>query len=94
MKLSDLQSLCSATTPGEACRFYILGVMEGTSLASGVARDASHFCTLAGVKQTEIAAIVKRLAAADVARFPEDATMPAVSFIGAALIRTYPCASN
>lgn len=92
--MGDLRVLCSDTNPREACRFYILGVMEGTGLAAGVAKDGGHFCTPAGVTQTEIVAVVKRLAAADLARFPDDTSMPAVSFIGAALLRTYPCNSN
>ena len=94
MTMRDLQTLCGGHDPGEACRFYILGVIEGTGLASGVANDHAHFCMPPGVTQTEIVAVVKRLAAADLARFPEDASMPAVSFIGAALLRTYPCNSN
>ena len=91
MTLSDLQALCGEREPGDACRFYILGVMEGTSIASGLAKDKSHFCTPPGVTQTEIVAVVKRLASADLARYPEDAMMPAVSFTAAALLKAYPC---
>ncbi|RUN75503.1 hypothetical protein EJC47_15870 [Sphingomonas sp. TF3] len=94
MTLGDLQVLCADREPGEACRFYILGVMEGTNLASGVANDTKHFCIPEGVTQTEIVAVVKRLAKGDVAMFPKDVTMPAVSFVGASLIHSYPCAKK
>jgi hypothetical protein len=94
MKLSDLQTLCSGREAGEACRFYVLGVMEGTVLAASLAKDALHFCVPDGVTQTEIVAVVKRLATADLARFPSDSSLPAVSFIGAALQRNYPCNPN
>lgn len=94
MTLRDLSTFCSGNIPSEACRFYILGVMEGTSLASGVAKDRAHFCTPDGVTQTEVVAVVKRMIATDLKRFPGDAAIPAVSFIGATLITTYPCNSK
>jgi hypothetical protein len=92
MTVKDLQGLCSNT--GDACRFYVLGAMEGASLAAGVVNDKAHFCVPEGVTQTEIVAVVKRLVAADLAQFPEDSRMPAISFIGAVLMKTYPCKSG
>lgn len=94
MTVSDLQTLCGERQPGEACRFYILGVMEGTSLAAASAKDKAHFCTPPGVVQSDIVAVVKRIVTADLVRFPADAKEPAVSFVGAALQLTYPCKKN
>lgn len=93
LNLADLQALCGERSPSDACRFYVLGVMEGVSIASDIATDSTHFCIPSGVTQTEVVAIVKRLAASDLERFPGDRALPAVSFVSAVLAKTYPCAA-
>ena len=43
MTVGDLQKLCTSSDEGDkvACTFYILGVTEGTSLASNSVKDSS-----------------------------------------------------
>jgi hypothetical protein len=93
MKLSDLNEICASTNNGDksACQFYILGVTEGTNIAAGVANDKAHFCIPEGVSSTDMVAIVKRAMTKDLAAFPQDKDMPAVSFVAAAMMKAYPC---
>ena len=93
MKLSDLNKICASTDNGDknACRFYILGVTEGTSVAAGVANDKTHFCIPEGVSSTDMVTIVKRAISKDLATFPNDKGMPAVSFVAAVMMKAYPC---
>ena len=91
MTVRDLQTLCSGRQPGEACRFYILGVVEGSTVGAGIAKDNKHFCVPEGLTQTEMVAVVKRLSTADLAKYPSDAALPAVSVIVASLVHNYPC---
>jgi hypothetical protein len=93
MTLADLQQLCTADDDGSrhACLFYILGVTEGASTAAGVAGDKAHFCIPEGVSATAMEFVVKKSMGEDLMLFPKDRTMPAVSFVAAAMLRAYPC---
>ena len=91
MTLMDLQQMCIEGGPKDACRFYILGAMEGIGLAAGVANDKSHFCIPENLTQETVVTVVRKWAAADLLAYPQDKDIPAVSFIGAALIKEYPC---
>jgi hypothetical protein len=93
MKLSDLNEICASTDNGDknACQFYILGVTEGTSIAAGVANDKAHFCIPEGLSSTDMVTIVKRAMTKDLAAFPNDKDMPAVSFVAAVMMKAYPC---
>lgn len=93
MTLSDLHSFCSGTdeVSKTACRFYILGVTEGAGMGAGLAHDQSHFCTPADVSSEKMVSIVKEAMAKDLAFFPQDKNIPAVSFVAAAMMRAYPC---
>jgi hypothetical protein len=89
MNLVELQSLCADDRSG--CELYILGVTEGVSLAAGLAKDHTRFCIPDDVSEMELTDIVLQSAKADLARFPRDKTLPASSFVGAAITRRYPC---
>jgi hypothetical protein len=93
MKLSDLMDICTGRDAGSqsACRFYILGVTEGASIGAGVAKDESHFCIPEGVSSQNMVLIVKKAMSIDLAAFPKDKEMPAVSFVAAAMMKAYPC---
>jgi Rap1a immunity proteins len=93
MKLSDLMDICTAGDDGStsACRFYILGVTEGASIGAGVANDQSHFCIPEGVSSRDMVLTVKKAMPKDLAAFPQDKDMPAVSFVAAVMMRTFPC---
>lgn len=93
MKLSDLRQICAGRDAASrsACTFYILGVTDGASIGAGVAKDTSHFCIPAGVSSQKMVLIVKTATAKDLAAFPQDENMPAVSFVAAAINMAFPC---
>jgi hypothetical protein len=93
MRLSDLNEICTGRDEAStsACKFYILGVTEGASVAAGVAKDHSHFCIPQGVSSQDMVLTVKRAMTKDLAAFPQDKDMPAVSFVAAAMMRAFPC---
>jgi len=93
MTLSDLRDICGGTDElsTAACNFYILGVTEGAGLGAGVAKDKGHFCIPEGVSSKQMVLIVKKAMTADLAAFPEDKNMPAVSFVAASMQQAFPC---
>ena len=92
MTVGDLQILCEGSNVGEACRFYILGVVEGSALAAGVAKDKAHFCVPDGLSNAAMVSVIKNFVARDLKAYPADSGLPAVSFIAAGVMRAYPCA--
>jgi hypothetical protein len=94
MKVSDLKEICDATSHAEsvaACKFYVLGVVEGLQIGVGIANDKAHFCMPDGVTATNMVQTVRVKMAGDLVLHPEDKDMPAVSFVGAVMVSTYPC---
>ena len=97
MVVSDLGEFCSAHDDSSisACRFYILGVMEGLGLGSAYEAQTqaskAHFCIPYRTGQSETVSLVKQQMRQDLAMFPQDKTLPAVSFISAVLMKAYPC---
>lgn len=102
MKLGDLYKLCTAPNEGDksACTFYILGVFEGAQLAGGSVQDNSgkfqeakdkRFCVPEGLTSAAMELTVKMKMGSDIAVFPEDRDMPAVSFVTAVIAQQFPC---
>jgi hypothetical protein len=93
MTLSDLKDICSAHIQGPtpACKFFIYGVYEGLQMASEAAKDKTHFCLPDDVSSAFMVEMVKERMREDLAKYPEDAKMPAVSFVGAAFAHEFPC---
>jgi Rap1a immunity proteins len=102
MKLADLYKLCTSSNGGDrsACRFYILGVFEGAQLVGGTVRDKSgsfqeakdkRFCVPEGLTSAAMELTVKMKMGEDLAVFPEDRDMPAVSFVTALISKQFPC---
>ena len=102
MTLGDLYKLCTSSNEGDesACRFYILGVFEGAQLVSGTVQDKSgsfqeakdkRFCVPEGLTSAAMELIVKMKMGEDLAVFPEDCDMPAVSFLTAVIVKQFPC---
>ena len=102
MKLGDLYNLC--TSPNEsnksACTFYILGVFEGAQIGGGTVQDKSgyfqeakdkRFCVPEGLTSAAMELTVKMKMGADLAVYPEDRDMPAVSFVAAIIAKQFPC---
>jgi hypothetical protein len=103
MTLADLKQMCSTedAVGKAACRFFILGAFEGLEMAGAAEPSAGktfqertvnkQFCTPEDLSQDEMVAVVKRLAAADTKKFPEDNKMPAISFVGSVIVTNYGC---
>lgn len=96
MTLSDLRDICAGTdeVSTAACKFYILGVTEGAGIGAGIANDKTHFCITEGVSSQKMVLIVKKAMAQDLAVFPQDKDMPAVSFVAASMQQAFPCSNG
>ncbi len=102
MTVSDLEKLCTSSDDvvKTACRFYILGVTEGTSLAASTVEDKSGvfhelkdkpFCVPEDLSGAALEFVVKMKMGEDLMVFPEDRKMPAVSFVAAVIRKNFPC---
>lgn len=93
MTVADLQQICSGkdVESQNACRFYILGVVEGSSFGTEVKTVAGSLCIAPDVPSTALAASVKKLMQADLMAYPEDKSLAAAGFVAAAAMKSYPC---
>jgi|SRR5579872_6113035 len=102
MKLGDLFKLCASSNASDksACRFYILGVFEGAQMVGGTVQDKSgslqetkdkRFCVPEGLTSAAMELTVKMKMGEDLAVYPEDRDMPAVSFVTAVIFKQFPC---
>jgi hypothetical protein len=102
MKVGDLYQLCTSSNEGDksACTFYILGVFEGAQMMAGTVRDKSGtfqetkdkpFCVPEGLTSAAMELTVKVKMGADLAVYPEDRDLPAVSFVTAVIAKQFPC---
>jgi hypothetical protein len=95
MTTGELHSFCNSTDVRvqKQCSLYILGVVQGATLAAGLAKDASHFCVPDDIGERELVAIFQKTAL-DLKRvYPDDMKLPAVSAVVAAISRHFPCAA-
>jgi hypothetical protein len=102
MKVGDLYKLCTSSTEADksACTFYIWGVVEGAQLGGGTEQDKSgnfqeaknkRFCVPEGLTTAAMELLVKTKMGADLAVYPEDRNLPAVSFVMAVIAKQFPC---
>ncbi len=102
MKVGDLYKLCTSSDEGDksACRFYILGVFEGAEIVGATVQDKSgtfqeakdkRFCVPEGLTSAAMELTVKMKMGEDVAVYPEDWDMPAVSFVTGLIALQFPC---
>jgi hypothetical protein len=101
MKLGDLYKLCTSSNEVDkiACRFYILGVFEGAQMVGGMVLDKSglqeakdkRFCVPEGLTSAAMELTIKMKMGEDLAVFPKDRDMPAVSFVTAVIDQQFPC---
>ena len=102
MTLGDLHTMCTSPNEGDktACTFYILGVFEGAQVGAGAARDKSGafqetkdkpFCVPEGLTSSAMELTVKMKMGADLAVYPEDRSIPAVSFVVALIYQQFAC---
>jgi Rap1a immunity proteins len=98
---NDLQSLCNATdqVASTACRFYILGVVQGIEIGDGSYMNASRqmverkktILCMVETSQSEMVGIVKDAMRQILSVYPDDGKLPATASILAAMSRKYPC---
>jgi hypothetical protein len=100
--VGDLYKFCTSSNDSDkaACTFYILGVFEGAQLGGATAQDKGgdfreaknkRFCVPEGLKSSAMELTIKMKMGADLAVFPQDREMPAVSFITAVIAQQFPC---
>jgi hypothetical protein len=99
---AELLEFCMSKDPvvNTACRFFVLGSVNGLSLGSGSERDANgrirqngkdFFCVPVGVSQYTLASTFVDTAKLLAAKYPDDLKSPAVSIVSVAMISAYPC---
>jgi hypothetical protein len=102
MTVGDLEKLCTSAddVSKTACRFYILGVTEGTSLATSAVADASGqfrelkdkpICVPEELSGAALELVVKMTIGEDLMVFPEDRKLTAVGFLSAVIRKKFPC---
>ncbi len=100
--LGALYKTCTSSAADDktACRFYIYGVFEGAKLvgasvqtADGKMQEATEkrFCVPDEMTSEAMELLIKRNMGADLAVYPDDGRMPAVSFISSVIQVSFPC---
>jgi hypothetical protein len=102
MKVVDLYTMCTSSNPTDktACTFYILGVFEGAGLVASTEKDKAGtfrdvkekpFCVPEEMTSTAMELTVKMKMGEDLAVFPQDRELPAVSFVVGIITHGFPC---
>jgi len=100
--LGNLYEFCTSSDDAakSACTFYILGVFEGAQIGGATAQDTTgnfeeaknkRYCVPPGLTSSAMELTVKMKMGSDLAVFPKDRDMPAVSFITAVITQQFPC---
>jgi Rap1a immunity proteins len=99
----DLYSFCISKDEmvQTACRFYVLGVVQGVELGDGgymdhsthkfVERTKTILCLPDGVGQSQMVLMVTEAMAKTFATYPSDKELPANSTVAAVMNRRFPC---
>ncbi len=93
MTLGDLQQLCkdTAVEAHSACQFFILGVVDGASMATGMKTAAGLLCIAPGTPGTALVSAVKKAIDADLTSEPGDKSLAAAGAIVAISMTAFPC---
>lgn len=96
MTVGDLQEFCTASEDGSraACRFFIFGVAQGASLAAATLGDKTHYCIPDDLSAAAMELVVKVAIGQDLMVFPADRNLEASGFVGAALVKAFPCSKR
>jgi hypothetical protein len=98
----DLYSYCVSTdqVASTACRFYVLGIVQGVGLGDGAYLDATQhlkekkktiFCLPDNTPQAQMVAIVKESMKLVFAAHPDDKKLPAATTILGVMVLKFPC---
>ena len=96
MTAADLQALCVGTEAGSnmACKLYILGMTQGVSLGMSIAdgkTQGGRPCIPEEISGSALDLAIRVKMGQDLRVFPEDGKQDAVGFVGAILVKTFPC---
>jgi hypothetical protein len=99
----DLYSFCTSNDQmvSNACRFYVLGVVQGVGLGDGSTMDPSGkqmverkktiFCIPDDMSQTQMVNLVRDLLGLDFKRYPEDRKLAAAGMVAGIMHTKFPC---
>ena len=92
MTVADLQTICAGhdAETGAACKFFILGVVEGASFGQGRQTAGGPLC-IASAPSSQLVTAVRLAMAADLKAFPQDSSLAAAGFVAAAAMKAFPC---
>lgn len=96
MTAGDLQQIClgSNAESKAACRFYILGIAQGIDLGMNIAdgkTQGGRPCLSENTSGSALEVTVKMKMGQDLMVFPDDRKLDASGFVGAIIIKTFPC---
>ena len=96
MTAGDLQQIClgSNAESKAACRFYILGISQGIDLGMNIADGktrGSRPCVPENTSGSALELAVKMKMGEVLMVFPDDRKLDASGFVGAIIIKTFPC---
>lgn len=96
MTAGDLQQIClgSNAESKAACRFYILGITQGIDLGMSIAdrkTQGGRPCVPENISGSALELAVKIKMGQDLMVFPDDRKLDASGFVGAIIVKTFPC---
>ena len=92
-----MQTICSGSGEANqnACRFYILGVVDGAGLATGRLKTMNGpYCVAEGVRDADLVAAVKKSIETVLRAFPADKSLAAGGFVAASAMKSFPCSKS
>ena len=99
MTAGDLQQIClgADAESKSACRFYILGIVQGMSVGMNIAdgkTNGGRPCVPEDMPSSALEIAVKSKMGQLLMVFPDDRKLDASGFVAAAIISTFPCRSK
>jgi hypothetical protein len=99
----DLYSFCISNDKmvNGACRFFILGVVQGVGIGDGSTMDAGGnqmverkktlFCSPDDMPQSQMVSVVRDMLGLDFKKYPEDRKLQAAGMVTGVLHTKFPC---
>jgi Rap1a immunity proteins len=103
MTAEDLYSFCASNDRmvSNACRFYVLGVVQGVGIGDGSYMDAKSnqlierkktiFCIPDDMPQSQMIDLVRDMLGLDFKRYPEDKKLAAAGMVTGIMHTKFPC---
>jgi hypothetical protein len=96
MTVGDLKEFCTSSSyeSKAACRFFIYGVVQGIRLATAPNPRPVRYCLPDELAVSSTEGIVKLAIGQDLMFYPKDSILEASGFVGAAMVKAFPCPSG